>query len=61
MFALMYDGFVQTARYATVAEVAEQYKVSVKNPLLYEYDCAAVELDSNDKILRILSIQELRN
>lgn len=58
MYALRLDGFVQYA-YATLDEVREAYKRAVKNTLLYEYDCAVVELDGR-KVVRVLSFEELK-
>jgi len=58
MYALRFDGFVQYA-YETLTEAREAYKRAVKNTLLYEHDCAVVELDGR-KVVRVLSFEELK-
>lgn len=52
MFAIAYDGFVQSARYSTIEDASERYRKDVKNRFLYEYDCGIAEVDENGKFLR---------
>lgn len=60
MYALRYDGFVQDHRlYDSLDEIRDIYKRSVKNTLLYEYDCAVVEI-VDGKVVRIVSFEELK-
>jgi hypothetical protein len=54
MFALRFDGFVQSATYATLAEAQEAWKVAIKNRFWYEYDCVIVEIDENRKSIRVI-------
>jgi hypothetical protein len=54
MFALRFDGFVQSATYATLAEAQEAFSVAVKNRFLYEYDCVIVEINENRKTVRVV-------
>ena len=61
MYALRYDGFVQDhIIYHSLEEAKATYRTNVKNRFLYEYDCAVVELDSNNKVVRVVSFEELR-
>lgn len=59
MFALMFDGFVQGYRFDDFAAAKSAWIVASNNPLLYEYDCALVEVDNVGKIVRRISYQEL--
>jgi len=52
MFAIAYDGFVQSARYSTIEEASVRYEKDVKNRFLYEYDCGIAEVDENGKFVR---------
>jgi hypothetical protein len=54
MFALRFDGFIQSATYATLAEAQEALKIASKNRFLYEYDCVIVEIDENRKSIRVV-------
>lgn len=59
MFAIAFDGFVQTARYATVEEAKIQWQKDIKNKWLYEYDCSVYELDENGRAKRVVDYNEL--
>jgi hypothetical protein len=61
MFAIAHDGFVQTARYATLAEAIVAWKRDIQSRFLYQYDCSICEVDSEGKILRIVDFAELTN
>jgi len=60
MFAIAFDGFIQTARYATIGEARVQWKKDILNRFLYEYDCSVYELDDSGKIVRIVGYEELK-
>lgn len=60
MYALRYDGFVQDHRqYDSLEQIREIYNRDVRNTLLYEYDCAVVEI-VDGKVVRTLSFEELK-
>ena len=60
MYALRYDGFVQDHRQCdSLEQVKEIYNRDVRNTLLYEYDCAVVEI-VDGKVVRTLSFEELK-
>jgi hypothetical protein len=59
MFAIAFDGFIQTARYATVEEAKIQWKKDIKNKWLYEYDCSVYELDEKGWAKRVIGYDEL--
>jgi len=54
MFALRFDGFIQSATYATLAEAKEAWNTAIKNRFLYEYDCVIVEINENRKTVRVV-------
>lgn len=59
MFAIAFDGFVQTARYDTLEEAKIQWQKDIKNRWLYEYDCSVYEMDANDKPFRVVGYEQL--
>jgi len=62
MYALRFDGFIQYSVYGTLEEAKTAYASAVKNTLLYEYDCAIVEVEVSQsghvKAIRTLSFEE---
>jgi hypothetical protein len=64
MYALRYDGFIQHIIYDNLEDAKKAYKRDVKNTLLYEYDCAVVEVEvftsGKVKTIRTLSFEELK-
>lgn len=58
-YALRFDGFLQYIHYDSIDDVREAYKRAVKNTLLYEYDCAVVEI-VDGKVVRTVSFEELK-
>jgi hypothetical protein len=60
MYALRFDGFIQSSVYHTVEDAKIAYNSAVKNTLLYEYDCAVVMIDDSRKVIRVLSFEELK-
>jgi hypothetical protein len=60
MFAIAFDGFIQTARYATLEEAKKQWEKDIKNRFLYEYDCSVYELSSEGKVVRVVGFNELK-
>lgn len=60
IFAIAFDGFIQYARYNNLEDAKAVWKRDIKNRLLYEYDCSVYELDSNGKIIRVVSFEELK-
>jgi hypothetical protein len=61
MFAIAHDGFVQTARYATIEEAKIQWKKDVQNRWLYEYDCSVYEVDEKGWAKRVVPYEEIRD
>jgi len=53
MFALRFDGFIQSAVYATLEAATVAYRSCVKS-YLYEYDLAIVRIDENRKTLETI-------
>ena len=60
IFAIAFDGFVQSARYGTLEDAKTQWKKDIQNRWLYEYDCSVYELYSNGKIMRVVGFEELQ-
>ena len=50
MFALRFDGFVQSNVYATLEAAVAVYRLYVKSGV-YQYDLAIVRIDENRKTL----------
>jgi hypothetical protein len=59
MFAIAHDGFVQSARYATLKEAESQWKKDIQNRWLYEYDCSVYEVDEKGLAKRVVGYDEL--
>jgi hypothetical protein len=60
MYAIRYDGFVQSHRpYDSLEQAREVYKSDSKNKFLYEYDCSVVEI-VDGKVVRTVSFEELK-
>ena len=53
MFALRFDGFIQSNVYATLEKATVAYRSCVKSSL-YEYDLAIVRIDENRKTLETI-------
>ena len=53
MFALRFDGFVQSNVYATLEAATVAYRSAIKSSL-YEYDLAIVRIDDNRKTLETI-------
>ena len=53
MFALRFDGFIQSFLYATLEEAVVAYRSYVKSSV-YEYDIAIVRIDENRKTLETI-------
>ena len=58
-FAMGYDGFVQIASKCTLEEVKNRWIQDIKNRSLYQYDCAAYELNEDNSIKRRLDRSEI--
>jgi len=59
MYALRFDGFIQSGRY-TFEDAKATWKVDSRNTNLYEYDCSVVEVDEDGKSVRTVSFEELK-
>ena len=53
MFALRFDGFIQSGIYTSLDSALEACRACVKSSL-YQYDLAVVEIDSNRKTIRTI-------
>jgi hypothetical protein len=53
MFALRFDGFIQSNLYANLEDATAAYRSCVKSSL-YEYDLAIVRIDENRKTLETI-------
>ena len=53
MFALRFDGFIQSVVYATLEKATVAYRSYVKSSV-YEYDLAIVRIDENRKTLETI-------
>lgn len=59
MYALRFDGFVQYGTFTSINDAKVAYRRAVRNTLLYEYDCAVVEI-ADGRVVRVLSFEELK-
>ena len=61
-FALVVDGFLKTYRfYDSVAEAKPDWKSTIKNSLLCQYDCHVREIDENEQFVRRVPYSEVEN
>jgi hypothetical protein len=60
IFALAFDGFVQSVRYGTLQDAKVAWEIASKNRFLYEYDCSVYELYSDGKVMRVVGFEELK-